>query len=131
MYWLKYMMTLLLVLAVMRAVKPVLRKWLGLKNEKWNFFRDSYVNQSHRNVDKWLRRVNGMTIMTLAVTVIYSKEMFFIYWTGFITLLSADYVVRVFFEWKQSDYPKEALLTLMEMVVMLAAVFIGYHYWYV
>ncbi|BCB05134.1 hypothetical protein KH172YL63_32670 [Bacillus sp. KH172YL63] len=76
-------------------------------------------------------RLNGITLITFTFITIDKGDTIHLFLIVFLPLLAVDYVVRAFFEWKQSDYPKEALLTLMEMVVLLAAVFIGYSYWYV
>jgi hypothetical protein len=33
-----------------------------------------------------------------------------------------DYGIRAFFEWKHSEYPKQAMLTVAEMLIMVTAI---------
>ncbi|WP_173107116.1 DUF4181 domain-containing protein [Bacillus sp. KH172YL63] len=131
MTWLKFTVMLLLVLAFMSVVKIMLRKFLGIKKKKENIVSHSLLNESQHKVEKWMMRLNGITLITFTFITIDKGDTIHLFLIVFLPLLAVDYVVRAFFEWKQSDYPKEALLTLMEMVVLLAAVFIGYSYWYV
>ncbi|MGM0853399.1 MAG: DUF4181 domain-containing protein [Bacillota bacterium] len=38
--------------------------------------------------------------------------------------LLLEYAVRGYFEWKYSEYPKQAILTLTEMILLIIAIII-------
>lgn len=91
-------------------------------------FSYNYINDTHRKVDKWVRIITGPTLIVLALLAI-NKGLIILYLVGMITRFTLDYGVRTFFEWRYSEYPKQAILTLAEMFIMLTAVIIVFQIW--
>ncbi|MFI8685786.1 DUF4181 domain-containing protein [Rossellomorea sp. NPDC077527] len=104
----KYIFIAIVVFVLISIVKFLLRKIFKVKKVKRNFFSYNHINESHRKVDKWMRRFNALTLMILSILVINDKSMIYLYLIGISMLLALDYAVRAFFEWKFSEYPKQA-----------------------
>ncbi|MCA1057666.1 DUF4181 domain-containing protein [Rossellomorea aquimaris] len=124
----KYIFIAIVVFVLISIVKFLLRKIFKVKKVKRNFFSYNHINESHRKVDKWMRLINALTLMILSILVINDKIMIYLYLIGISMLLALDYAVRAFFEWKYSEYPKQAFLTIAEMTLMLSAI-LTFQFW--
>jgi Domain of unknown function (DUF4181) len=129
MFWLKFGLIAISVYVLSYTVKLLLRKIFKVEKVKRKFFSYNHVNDSHRKVDKWVRTLTGITLMILAILVINSKDLTYLYLIGVITLFTLDYAVRAFFEIKCSEYPKQAILTLAEMFLVVMTILIVFQYW--
>lgn len=128
MFWVKFGLAVIILFAIVSVVKFLLRKAFKIEKVKRKFFSYNHINESHRKVDKWLRIITAITHIVLALLML-NKGLINLYLFGLITLLSLDYVVRAFFELRYSDHPKQAILTLAEMFLMLTAVIIVFQFW--
>ena len=129
MYWVKFISIAIMIFVLISTVKYVLRKLLKLKKVKRNPFSFNHINETHRKVDKWLRVFTALTVMILALLMINNKDFTNVYLLGVVGLFGLDYAVRAFFEIKYSEYPKQAILTIAEMVLMLTAVITVFQFW--
>jgi Domain of unknown function (DUF4181) len=129
MFWVKFGLIAIIVFVLISTVKFFLRKIFKVEKVKRKFLSYNHINESHRKVDKWVRTFTGITLMLLAILVINYEDLTYLYLIGVITLLTVDYTIRAFFEMKYSEYPKQAILTLAEMSLMLIAILIVFHYW--
>lgn len=100
----------------------VLRKLLKIDKEKKDFFSFDYVNERHEEIDKWLRWV-WLLLSAVVIYLVFIHEFSIIlYLILFIILMALDYFVRAYFQWKHSEQPRQAILTLSEMAVWISAV---------
>ncbi|WP_044022256.1 DUF4181 domain-containing protein [Bacillus sp. SG-1] len=128
MLWVKFGLFVLIVFAIVSAVKFLLRKTFKIEKVKKNLFSYNYINDSHRKVDKWVRIVTAPTLMVMALLII-NKGLINLYLIAVIILFTLDYGVRAFFELKYSEFPKQAILTIAEMLLVLTAFIIVVQYW--
>ncbi|MBW3111652.1 DUF4181 domain-containing protein [Bacillus sp. MCCB 382] len=129
MFWVKFISIANMIFVLITTVKYVLRKFLKLKKIKRNPFSYNHINETHRKVDKWVRVFTALTVMTLAVLMINNRDFTNVYLLGVVVLFAVDYSVRAFFELRYSEYPKQAILTIAEMVLMLTAVITVFQFW--
>jgi len=127
--WVKFSLMAIIVFGLISIVKFLLRKIFRIEKVKRKFFSNNHINESHRNVDKWVRILTATTLMVLAILMLNYEDLTYLYIIGFIISLALDYAVRVFFEWKSSEYPKQAILTIAEMFLVLSAVLIAFQFW--
>jgi hypothetical protein len=128
-FWEKFSVMAIIVFGLISIVKFLLRKIFRIEKVKRKFFSNNHINESHRNVDKWVRILTATTLMVLAILMLNYEDLTYLYIIGFIISLALDYAVRVFFEWKSSEYPKQAILTIAEMFLVLSAVLIAFQFW--
>jgi hypothetical protein len=128
-FWVKFSLLAIIVFVIISIVKFLLRKIFKVEKVKRTFFSYNHINDSHRKVDKWMRTFTGITLMILAILVINYKDLSYLYLIGVITLWTVDYAIRAFFEMAYSEHPKQAILTLAEMFLMLIAILIVFQYW--
>ncbi|WP_226673403.1 DUF4181 domain-containing protein [Rossellomorea aquimaris] len=129
MFWVKFISIAIMIFVLISTVKYVLRKFLKLEKVKRNPFSYNHINETHRKVDKWLRVFTALTVMILALLMINNKDFTNVYLLGVVALFGLDYAVRAFFEIKYSEYPKQAILTIAEMIMMLTAVITVFQFW--
>jgi lipoprotein signal peptidase len=122
-FWIKFLLIVITVFALISIIKLILRKVLHLKKVKRKVFSYNLINERHREIDKWIRLVSVITLIGLSWGVIEDKSNMFLYVIGMTILLMVDYLVRAYFEWKHSEYPKQAILTMAEMLIMVTAIF--------
>ena len=129
MFWIKYGLIVALVFGCISVVKLILRKLFKIKKVKKELFSYNHINKLHRKVDMGLKLFTTVTLMLLlSVMWFYFEEFFeeFNYPFLFAVIIFAvlDYLVRAFFEWRYSQYPKQSILTLTEMFLILIAIII-------
>ncbi|MGM0865736.1 MAG: DUF4181 domain-containing protein [Bacillota bacterium] len=128
-FWVKFSLIAIIVFVLISIVKFLLRKIFRIEKVKRKFFSNNHINESHRNVDKWVRILTAITLMVLGIMMINDEDLTYLYILGFTTLSALDYAVKAFFEWKSSEYPKQAILTIAEMFLVLTAVLIAFQFW--
>ncbi|MGM0829049.1 MAG: DUF4181 domain-containing protein [Bacillota bacterium] len=128
-FWVKFSLIAIVVFVLISIVKFLLRKIFRIEKVKRKFFSNNHINESHRNVDKWVRILTAITLMVLGIMMINDEDLTYLYILGFTTLSALDYAVKAFFEWKSSEYPKQAILTIAEMFLVLTAVLIAFQFW--
>lgn len=102
--------------------KFILRKLLKIQKEKKEFFSLDYVNKRHEVIDKWLRRLWLLSGSIIIYLVLIQEFPIFLYLILFIGSMALDAIVKAYFEWKHSDQPKQAILTLSELVVWTSTI---------
>jgi Domain of unknown function (DUF4181) len=128
-FWVKFSLMAIIVFGLISMVKFLLRKIFKIEKVKRKFFSNNHINESHRKVDKWVRILTAITLMVLGIMMINNEDLTYLYIIGFVTLSALDYSVRAFFEWKSGEYPKLAILTMAEMLMILTAILIVFQLW--
>lgn len=121
MVWLNIGMSLVILFAVMALVKFTLRKLFKIEKEKTEWFSYNHVNKTHKKVDWVVRILSAIVLIAISYLVIFKEYSIIFYLVPIVLLLVIDYAVRAFFEWKCSGNPKQAILTIGEMVVFTTA----------
>lgn len=129
MLWVTFSLIAIIVFILISIVKFFLRKIFKLERVKRNLFSYNHINEFHRKVENWVRIFTATTLMVLAIVMINYEDLTYLYFLGVITLLALEYAVRAFFEFKYSEYPKQAILSLTEMFLMVTAILIVFQFW--
>lgn len=58
----------------------------------------------------------------------YYEDLIYLTLIAVIVFMVLDYMVRAFFEWKYTQYPKQSILTLSEMFFILIAIIIVFEF---
>lgn len=105
-----------------------LRKVFGIKKEKKRIFSYNHLNDLHKKID-WAIRIGAMLVSIIALYLIFYKEFpVTLYLILLIVLAIIDYSTRAIFEWKFSEHPKQAILTIGEMCVIVISFFIVFYF---
>ena len=129
MSWIKLCLILIIVFFLISIVKLFLRNLLQIEKVKKEFFSFNYINKSHRKIDKGLRIFSAFTLITLTyVLLFYYEELISLLLIPLIVFMVLDYIVRAFFEWKYTEHPKQSILTISEMFLILIAVIVVFEF---
>ncbi|WP_175987358.1 DUF4181 domain-containing protein [Bacillus sp. Marseille-Q1617] len=125
MFWIKFSIIVMIVFILISIVKLVLRKSFRIEKVKKDWFSYNYINDLHGKIDKWIRITTTITLLGLSwFLLFYNEDLMYFYLFAVVFFMVVDYGVRAFFEWKQSDHPKQAILTLAEMLIIVTAIFV-------
>lgn len=125
MFWIRFGLIVIIVFVLISIVKFLLRNLLKIEKVKKEFFSFNHVNESHRKIDKGLRTISTITLLALTCVLLFFYPNFiYLFLIAVIAFTVLDYMVRAFFEWKYTQYPKQAILTLTEMGLILLAIII-------
>ncbi|PID24561.1 hypothetical protein CSV60_08280 [Sporosarcina sp. P7] len=83
------------------------------------------MNESHRKIDKVLRILSMISLLALySALLFYDEEL--LYWFFFAVMAFAilDYLIRAFFERKYTHDPKQSILTVTEILILVVAIII-------
>lgn len=125
MFWMKIGLIVVFVFALISIVNHLLRTLLNIKKVKKDFFSFNHVNELHRKIDKVLRIISAITLIPLTyVLLFYYEDLIYLIFIAIIVFMVLDYMVRAFFEWKYTQYPKQSILTVTEMLLILTTIII-------
>ena len=129
MFWIKYGLIVVLVFVCTLIAKLILSKLFKIEKVKKEFFSYNHINELHRKVDKRLKLFSTVTmILLISVMWFYFKEFNYLILIAVIVFAVLDYLVRAFFEWRYTQYPKQSILTLTEMFLVLIAIIIVFQF---
>ncbi|PID04219.1 hypothetical protein CSV67_01745 [Sporosarcina sp. P2] len=122
MFWIKFILIVVLVFALISLVKFLLRKLLKIEKVKKKIFSHNHINESHRKIDKILRIFSTISLITLySVLLFHDEELLYLVFFAVIAFAILDYLIRAFFEWKYTHDPKQSILTVTEMLIIVVA----------
>ncbi|PID23244.1 hypothetical protein CSV61_01995 [Sporosarcina sp. P3] len=125
MFWLRFGVIIVCMLAVNSLLKVLLRKLLKIEKVKKELFSFDHINEVHRKIDKGLRIVSPISLITLfTVLLFYYEDFIYLFFFAVMAFTILDYMIKAFFEWTYTLYPKQSILTLTEMLVIIGAVII-------
>ena len=120
--WLEIGMVILGIVVLISIINFILRKLLKIDKEKKDFFAVDYANERHRKIDQGVRG-GWMLVSTIVIFMVFAEELPVIFYLFlFIAWMTTDAFVRAYFQWKHSEQPKQAILTLSEMTVWISTV---------
>lgn len=118
----------LIVFAINYVLKFTLRKLFNIEPSKRELFSYNYINDQHRKVDKFVRfgtLIAGLVLLYFVILDEYPPPYYLVAAIAFIVV---DQLIRAFFEWRASENPKQAILTLTQMTVIVAAMVFVFQY---
>ena len=121
MFWLTLGLSLVILFTLISLLKFFLRKLFNIKKEKKELFSYNHINKLHQKTDWLVRGVTTLALIIIIYLVIFKEYPVSLYLIVLISLTIIDYSVRAFFEWKYSDNPKQSILTIAEMAVLVLA----------
>lgn len=124
MFWLTMGLVLAVLFALISLLKFSLRKLFKIEKEKKDLFSYNHINKLHQKVDWFVRGVSMLSLIAILYLTMYKEYPVTLFLIALISLTILDYSVRAFFEWRYSDNPKQSILTISEMTV-LVLVFVG------
>ncbi|KMJ57253.1 hypothetical protein AB685_17795 [Bacillus sp. LL01] len=124
MLWVNFVLIIVIVLVVAKIVKVSLRKLLKIEKSKKKFFSYNHINKLHVKIDWSFRIIAALTSITLAILIGNQNISMTAIVVVLVVFILADYSIRAFFEWKFSDNPKESILTVSEMFILVVSVVI-------
>ena len=128
MVWLKIGLSLVILFTLLAVVKFLLRKIFKIEKQKTEWFSYNHVNKTHQKVDRVVRILSVIVLIVISYLVIFKEYSIIFYLIPIVLLMVIDYMVRAFFEWKYSDHPKQAILTIGEMVFFAIALALTIQY---
>ncbi|MCA1054092.1 DUF4181 domain-containing protein [Rossellomorea aquimaris] len=125
MFWVKFGLIVITVLLLISITKFIVRKMFKIEKVKKEFFSYNHVNDAHAKIDKVIRIVTSIGVFGFSwVVIFYNEALIDWFLLAVVLFLLVDFGVRAYFEWKHSDQPKQAILTLSEVLIMAAAIFV-------
>ncbi|ANU09626.1 hypothetical protein A1A1_16635 [Planococcus antarcticus DSM 14505] len=122
MVWLKIGLSFVILFVWMSLVKFSLKKIFKIEKEKQGWVSYNHINKLHQKVD-WTVRITAMlALITIIYLLMFIEYPLNFFWGAWILLTVIDYSVRGFFEWKYSDNPKQSILTMGEMVILVIGI---------
>ncbi|MEI2664100.1 DUF4181 domain-containing protein [Rossellomorea sp. LJF3] len=122
MFWLRFVFIAMVVFALISLVKFILRKTLKIEKVKKEFFSYNHINELHRKVDKWVGRLTGIIFVIIILVQVNNEDFNYLLIMGMIFTSMLDYGVKAFFEYRYSEVPKQAILTVTELFLVMTAV---------
>lgn len=122
MFWLYFAFIVVIVLTIMYVVRFLLRRAFSIDKSKKDFFSYNHINDLHRKVDWGIRLIILVVNLVLFFMIIEDIVPIYFVVIALLVLIIVDRLVHAFFEWKYSDNPKDAILTLSDMIIMVNAV---------
>lgn len=131
MVWLRFGIIVLIMVILIGTVKYVLRKAFKIKKVRRKFFSYHHINELHRKVD-WIVRIASAIVFFISFIYIMNTNpnpnpvypmLIVIILIGILNAM-----IRGYFEWKHSEEPKQAILTIAEILLIVIAVGIIINY---
>ena len=118
----KLLLSLAVLFTVIFLVKVLLRKIFHIEKGKKEFFSYNHINSLHRKVDWAIRIVSMVVYLIFFYKVIYEDYSLNLLLGIMLILFILQMAVQAFFEWRYSDHPKEAILTISETIIFALAI---------
>lgn len=122
MFWLNILFMVIIVSSIMYLAKWFLRKLFNIKKTKKKLFSYNHINKWHARIDWGMRIVTVIVNFILIFLISYERISILSISLVLVLIILSDFFIRAFFEWKYIDNPKEAILTLSDMVILLVSV---------
>ncbi|MDN7240959.1 DUF4181 domain-containing protein [Planococcus sp. N028] len=124
MYWIKFVLFIIVVFLVISLVQASIRKIFNIEKEKKSLFSYSYVNKTHQNIDLAIRILSMIVYAVILHFLIFKEFSFNLFLIAMTLLTIIDHLVKALFEWKYSENPKQAILTISEMSILVIVLLI-------
>ncbi|PYZ94763.1 hypothetical protein CR194_04330 [Salipaludibacillus keqinensis] len=114
---------LLVMYALITLARVFLRKSLDLPKKYKHFFIDYRVNNLHRKIDWSIKIGSALITIGLLTAVTYYDYPYHIIFLGLMIQVAAHHLVDAYFQWKHTQIPKQAIITVVELVVVILSLY--------
>lgn len=119
----RYVLIIVVIFVAMLFAKVLMRKVFRIEKVSGEAASYKYVNPLHRQVNKTYRNFAVVILFViLIVDVVYFDESLYLFIGALFLSTLTQMLMKAFFEWKYAKTPKQFLLTLTEIVVLVVAV---------
>lgn len=124
-YFLMLALIFMVTFVLINLARSLIRKICKIEKVSEDDPSQNYVEQRHREVDKPFKDY-GLVILfiILVVDLIYFAESNNIFISAVLTFAFIRMIIKAFFEWKYAKYQRQFILTLTDIVILLAVVIV-------
>lgn len=122
--WLNFILIVLVIFALITMVRMILRKVYGIEKEKKRSFSYNHINNLHKKIDWIIRITTAIVLIVCLFLITFQNFSINIFLIALIITLGTEYVVRAFFEWRYNENPKQSILTVSELFIVILVLFI-------
>ncbi|QFT89590.1 hypothetical protein FIU87_13095 [Bacillus sp. THAF10] len=129
---LKFGLFVMTVMVIIYLSRFILSKTLNIRKEKKGpIFSYNHINKLHGKID-WGMRIAFIIIYPfLSYHFIYDNLSLGRFILVLVIYIVLDYSVRAFFEWKYSENPKQSIITVVEMLIIVFSTAIVFQFYIV
>lgn len=122
MIWLKLIIIASITFGLITLVKHFLRRIYNIEKQK-KPLRERYpVNDFHKKIHRILNLSSTVVLIISLYLIIYQEFSFNFFLYMLIITYSIQYAVQAYYERKYSENPKQAIITIGEMVIVVIAI---------
>ena len=116
--WMKYAVVAVLACGSILIARMLVRKFFNIVRVNEETPEDYYSKRSQRKVDNILREYSSVLLVIVLVMAIVSFDgSFSLVLIAAYGLLAVRELVKAYLEWNYSDHPKQAIVTITDVVV--------------
>lgn len=124
-YFLMLALIFIVTFVLINLARSLIRKICKIEKVSEDDSSQNYVEQRHREVDKPFRDYSLVILFViLVVNLIYFPESYNLIMISVLTFAFIRMMIKAFFEWKYAKYPRQFILTLTDIVILLAVVIV-------
>lgn len=124
-FFLRLALIFIVTFALIYIAKSVMRRMFNIQKVSEDDPSRNYVKQLHREVDKPFRDYSLVVLfLVLVIDLVYFSESFNLIIITVLIFTFIRMMIRAFFEWKYFKYPKQFILTLTEIFILLVVVIV-------
>lgn len=124
-FFLRLALIFIVTFILINIAKFLVRKIFNIQKVSEDDPSQNYVEQRHREVDKPFRDYSLVILFViLVVNLIYFPESYNLIMISVLTFAFIRMMIKAFFEWKYAKYPRQFILTLTDIVILLVVVII-------
>lgn len=124
-FFLRLVLIFIVTFALMYIAKSLMRMIFNIPKVSEDDPSQNYVKQLHREVDKPFKDYSLVILfVVLVIDLVYFSNSFNLFIITVLIFTFIRMMIRAFFEWKYSKYPKQFVLTLTEIFILLAVVIV-------
>jgi hypothetical protein len=117
--WFYFILIVSVIYALTSAVRVILRKGFGIEKERKRSFSYNHINNLHKKLDWIIRMMTAILLINCLFLVNYQNYSINIFLIALMITLGLEYVVRAFFEWRFTERPKQSIVTVSELVIVI------------
>lgn len=123
MIWLNFIMIVLITFALIATVRIILRKAFNIEKMKKKTFSYNHINILHKKIDWTIRITTAIVLVICLYLITYQNFSINIFLIALITTSGTEYAIRAFFEWRYTENPKQSIITVSEMFILVLVLF--------
>jgi len=122
--WLNFILIVLVTFTLIAAVRIILRKSFNIEKVKRNFFSYNHINNLHKKLDWMIRITTAIVLIVCLYLIVFGDFSINLFLIALIITSGIEYAISAFFEWRHSENPKESIITISEMFIVIFVLFV-------